>query len=770
MALLLTWLRRVPGITWVLLAFIGLGTLYALLTPLFEISDELWHYPMVKTLADGHGLPVQDPAQPGPWRQEGSQPPLYYGLMALATFWIDTSDIDTVRWLNPHVDNGIITADRNNNILIHTYPETEWPWRGTVLAVRLIRLLSVLLGTLTVYFTYRLALELLPGQTAVALAAAAFTAFTPMFVFISASVNNDTLAIALAAIALWLMVSWVRQALPPPMVQVALMGLVLGGAALSKVSALGLWPLAGAALVYAYLRVTLGGKGRRGLVRRLVLALGVMFGLAALLSFWWFWRNYQLYGDWLGWNAFLATVGSRPTPATLEILWGERVGFMQAYWGLFGGVSVSMPDWVYLALNLMTGFAGLGLLLEVGRFSWTYWRSLARPWLALFDRVFLWAFPVGWVVLILIGLVRWTSLTWASQGRLIFPAISAISLLLIAGWQAWRKWWPRVVPALSWAWVTAPSVFLAGVAVAVPFTIIAPHYTPPPNLTAAQVEAITHPLQVDFGEMRLLGYDVQNTAVMPGGQVQLTLYWQSQVAMDRNWSVFLHLVDEAGVIVAQRDRYPGAGLLATSLLQPGQTWADVYVLSVPAVAYAPTRAWLTIGVYDLVDGMRLTASDGREAIQLFEVAVQSQPTPWPNAVQQSFGHEVRLLGYEVAPRVLRAGETFTLTLYWQAEKTLSINYAVFAHVRGEAQTLWAGRDAWPQNGAAPTSTWRVGQTITDTYTLTLDPATPSGQYPVEVGVYEAQANGVLRRLHLVTADGRMTDANYLDLAQIKVVP
>ena len=73
----------------VLLAvFVLLGGLYAIVTPLFEVSDELWHYPMVKTLADGQGLPVQNPANPGPWRQEGSQPPLYYTLMAAATFVI----------------------------------------------------------------------------------------------------------------------------------------------------------------------------------------------------------------------------------------------------------------------------------------------------------------------------------------------------------------------------------------------------------------------------------------------------------------------------------------------------------------------------------------------------------------------------------------------------------------------------------------------------------------------------------------------------------
>ncbi len=42
----------------VVMAFILLGATYAVVTPLFEISDELWHYPMVKHLADGNGQKI----------------------------------------------------------------------------------------------------------------------------------------------------------------------------------------------------------------------------------------------------------------------------------------------------------------------------------------------------------------------------------------------------------------------------------------------------------------------------------------------------------------------------------------------------------------------------------------------------------------------------------------------------------------------------------------------------------------------------------------
>ncbi|MBM2849850.1 MAG: conserved rane protein of unknown function [Anaerolineales bacterium] len=764
--------KRPYSLAILLTIFILLGAIYAVATPLFEISDELWHYPMVKHLADGNGLPVQDPALPTPWRQEGSQPPLYYALMALATRWIDTRDVDQVRWLNPHVDNGIITADRNNNIIIHTDRErAAWPWRGTVLAVRLIRLLSVLLGAGTVYFTYRLALELMPEQTGLALAAAGFAAFTPMFLFISASVNNDNLAIFFSAWALWLMARWLRE---PPRLgwQPILMGAVLGGAALSKVSALGLFPLAGAALLFSHFRH--GSFSDRQQLLIAFYSLLLCFGLAVLLCGWWYWRNHHLYGDWLGWNKFIDIVGRRPHPATLAQLWGERVGFVQAYWGLFGGVSVPMPGWTYTVLNMIMGLAFIGLGWAALRALW-----LARAELALSPPkgglhfvlprlqspgTLMGLFLVAWIILIFIGLIRWTSLTWASQGRLIFPAISAISVLVVAGLAQLAR-----LVRLHPSFFVLPAVaFMALLSAAVPVAVIAPHYAPPPELTPEQIAAIPHRVDADFsGEMKLLGYDLETDTVLPGEAVRLTLYWQSQIQMDRNWSVFVHVVDDQRVIVAQRDRYPGEGTLATTLLHPGQTFADRYVIPLPAATYSPAAAQIQVGLYDLLDGLRLPVVGDGDEVTLAPLSIRARPGNIPNAVRQNFGNLVQLAGYDMGTRVLRPGETLRVTLYWQALAPIHVNYSVFVHVRGEGESIWARQDAWPQKGAAPTATWRVGDLITDMYELTLKPDTPPGMYDVEVGLYDSST---LKRLQLITDDGRLTDADFIYLSIIRVVP
>ena len=71
----------------ILALFTILGSVYSIIVPPFEASDELWHYPMVKYIADHGALPVQEPGVETPWRQEGSQPPLYYLVAGLLTRW-----------------------------------------------------------------------------------------------------------------------------------------------------------------------------------------------------------------------------------------------------------------------------------------------------------------------------------------------------------------------------------------------------------------------------------------------------------------------------------------------------------------------------------------------------------------------------------------------------------------------------------------------------------------------------------------------------------
>ena len=343
----------------ILVCFAALGVVYSVVVPLFEASDELWHYPMVKTIADRWELPVQDAVNVGPWRQEGSQPPLYYGLAAVLTFWVDTSDMDVVRRLNPHVDSGVSTPDGNINMVVHHPVRETFPWQGTALAVHLIRLVSVGMGVVSVYLAYRLVSELFPDRPELALGVAAVNAFTPMFVFVSGSVNNDSLVILLCTLALFLIAKTGNlgpEAYKTGLLTLAL-GVVLGLAALAKESALGLLPLTVLAVsVRAWY-----GYSEESVLRRFGLVfyyLSLVLLPASVIAGWWYWRNWRLHGDPLGWNLFLDIVGRRTVPADLAQLWSERHSFLAGYWGNFGGFNVPMPAWAYGVLNALGVLAG----------------------------------------------------------------------------------------------------------------------------------------------------------------------------------------------------------------------------------------------------------------------------------------------------------------------------------------------------------------------------------------------------------------------------
>ena len=66
--------NRAPG--WLLAIFFLLASSYSIVNPIFEAPDEVWHYELVRWLAEGKGLPAPEDIDDAPWQLEGPQPPL----------------------------------------------------------------------------------------------------------------------------------------------------------------------------------------------------------------------------------------------------------------------------------------------------------------------------------------------------------------------------------------------------------------------------------------------------------------------------------------------------------------------------------------------------------------------------------------------------------------------------------------------------------------------------------------------------------------------
>lgn len=80
---------------------------------------------------------------------------------------------------------------------------------------------------------------------------------------------------------------------------------------------------------------------------------------------------------------------------------------------------------------------------------------------------------------------------------------------------------------------------------------------------------------------------------------------------------------------------------------------------------------------------------------------------------------------------------------------MSASYTVFAHLLDEAGQRWGQRDGIPCGGACPTTGWLVGEVLTDTCEIPVDPGAPPGAYTIIVGWYDANTG---RRLLTGDAD------------------
>lgn len=761
-------MRPDGGALLILCCFILLSLTYSIASPVFEASDELNHYPVVEHLARGRGLPIQEPGQETLWGQEGSQPPLYYLLAAGLTFWIDSDDLPDLLYLNPHAERGVPLAQGNKNMIVHTDKEgfslplvgTYQPWRGTVLAVHLIRLFSVLLGAGTVLCTYLLAGRLFPGQPAIALGAMALNAFLPMFIFISASLNNDNLAVLLSSVVLLMLVRLVQEGTTRR--YLLALGAIIGLAGLSKLSALGLVPLAGLALALRPLRARQNGPDSSSIsrwpnIRRWAIDFFLLLLPAILVAGWWFVRNWQFYGDPSGLNVMLDIAGRRPETFALPDLLTEFQGFRINFWGLFGGVNVLMqPGWIYRLLDILSVIAIAGLAI----WAWHDWRQQDfAGWPALMV-------PAAWIAIESVALIRWTSATLASQGRLIFPAISAICLFLVLGWIGWL---PR---RLQGAVVILLSAFMLALAASAPFTAILPAYARPADLIAEAVPPTARPFDVDYGgKVRLLAFETDKVRIRPGDTLDVTLYWQALAPMEQDFSVYVQVFGWQQEL-DQADSYPGGGTYPTNLWQLGEIVRDRYRLRIPEDAQGPAPAWITAGLYEFATMERPAATDSAGQPVIFPILTRLDlvvpESTWrpDHPLDANLNDQVRLIGYDAAAEPVRPGSEWALTLYWQVAGELAEDYTVFVHLTDETGAIISQTDAPPLQGFYPASAWQAGEILNDTHTLRLAEDMPAGEYQVWAGLYDA-TNG--ERLPLLDGSGQPID-NQILITTLQVRP
>jgi hypothetical protein len=120
--------------------------------------------------------------------------------------------------------------------------------------------------------------------------------------------------------------------------------------------------------------------------------------------------------------------------------------------------------------------------------------------------------------------------------------------------------------------------------------------------------ALGEPLYFELGdEVAWVGYEMDQ-GKEPGETWSLKLYWQALSKMERDYTVFVHLIDKERQVLAQWDSQPGGGAYPTSLWDRGEIVRDEHELAFPEELPAGEYQ-IAVGMYLLETMQRLPIFD-----------------------------------------------------------------------------------------------------------------------------------------------------------------
>jgi 4-amino-4-deoxy-L-arabinose transferase-like glycosyltransferase len=576
----------------VLAIYLALAVVHSIVAPLTIGNDEYAHFLYTRFIAEHGRLPVtrierDNTAEVG---TKSDDPPLYHLLAAAVA-----SGVDPDRYLRPV--NGDPRRQLADNVvvsyafLVHTGYEL-WPYYGEVLLWHLGRGVSIFFGGLLIALTCVTSLLLFPGRRR-ALVAAALLAFIPAFIFHTSVMSYDSLGAVLTAIFLLVSIKAIKR--PDQWRWWLLLGILAGAAMTTKYTSV-LLPLEIVFVAWLAFRrensasvriLQLSNRVTSALAR--ILAAGLVMILA--VSWWfgsivWNFNTIESQGIVVGVLEPLLVRGGNDSTAiriTAFLFGGEAVSadlpppararnypelawiMLQSFWSARVAESFVLSPWLPWLFALLAVVSLVGL--------WWAWQRAGpelRTWLALL---------LFHTLLILPLIVMRVFISFdpveAVQGRhLLLPAASAISILLVWGWDQWSHRLGPIVVAVLLVWSVLGQVGWAAVTYPPPMPVWSQEALP--NVDPQPMQPVDETL-VDG--MALVGVSWSN--VSPAKSLEVTLWWRALAPMGEDYLVELTLLDEAGSVAGYTVSHPVGGRYPTRAWEPDDLVKDVHWL--PAV-------------------------------------------------------------------------------------------------------------------------------------------------------------------------------------------
>jgi hypothetical protein len=371
-------------------------------------------------------------------------------------------------------------------------------------------------------------------------------------------------------------------------------------------------------------------------------------------------------------------------------------------------------------------------------------------------------------VAFLVVFIRMTFIDTADFGRYLFVSLGFLAPLYALGLVGWVRE-DAGVPL-----TVGLTVALFALALFALVGVLYPPYRRPEMLSSQQVQARTQPADLRFdGTFALVGHKLSRHRAQPGGEILVTLCWESLASVEEDYVYFVHFLGPEEMIVGARSTHPGLGRYPTSRWTPGDRFCDVLDVFVEATAPAPAVYGVEIGWHRPGSDERLQAyaSNGSPLglvlLDRIKVAPEVHPSVTvPKRVDADLGGEIALLGYDTQGLEVMPGDTLSVTLYWEAQVPPRADYSVFLHLAASDGPPHAQDDGQPRhvNGIYPTSFWDVGEVVIDLHGIHIPIDLPPGDYPLVAGMYLLETG---ERLQWLGPDGA-SQGDFVPLGTVTV--
>lgn len=277
------------------------------------------------------------------------------------------------------------------------------------------------------------------------------------------------------------------------------------------------------------------------------------------------------------------------------------------------------------------------------------------------------------------------------------------------------------------------------------------------------------PLPHSDEPIAIIGYELPQREVTAGDYIPLSLAMRTSITTT---DYFVPVLQVGGLTYT----FTTDSHLITPLWQAGEVIVERFDFALPHT--------VSSGAYPITAAMHNLITDiTGPTVTLGSLTVAAQP--YPAAASHLLGNFRQRVGLASAaaragierrqapwiePLTVQPGETVHLTLQWECLALAAESYTVFVHLIDAANHPLVALDYTPLGGAAPTylwiPKWLPDQRLLDPYNLQIPTDLTTGEYYIEVGLYEMTSG---RRLHMADNGGNLIGDRFI-LGSLHVQP